>query len=159
MDFLAKVDTIAPDALYGAKWGHLVQKPKKIIISVILPFQAYIIPLKGIKLWQFNRFICLLFDYGGYQCTWCPIWCKIGSFGDLLPKPRKLIFPRYLHSIYTLYYQASNYGNSIKSVDLDGYHRTWCPIWFKIGPFGAKILKNNYFRDISISSIYNIIPI
>ena len=26
-DFSAKVDTTAPDILYGAKWGHLVQKP------------------------------------------------------------------------------------------------------------------------------------
>ena len=25
---LTKVDTIAPDALYGAKWSHLVQKNK-----------------------------------------------------------------------------------------------------------------------------------
>ena len=29
MDFLAKVDTIAPDVLYGEKWGQLVQKPLK----------------------------------------------------------------------------------------------------------------------------------
>ena len=26
VEFLAKVDTIAPDALYGAKWCHLVPK-------------------------------------------------------------------------------------------------------------------------------------
>ena len=36
---------------------------------------------KGIKLWQFNRIICLLSDYGGCHGTWCPIWCKIWSFG------------------------------------------------------------------------------
>ena len=29
VDFLAKVDTTAPDVLYGAKWGHLVQKTLK----------------------------------------------------------------------------------------------------------------------------------
>ena len=29
VDFLTKVDTTAPDVLYGAKWGHLVQKTLK----------------------------------------------------------------------------------------------------------------------------------
>ena len=46
--------------------------------------------------------------------------------------------------------------NRIRSLRFDygGCHGTWCPIWYKIGSFGAKTLKNHNFKDISYPDVH-----